>query len=280
MDLEEQLLAASIADTFAAGQAAVAQLGRLQEANTPRNIDEGEHAEALDEARHVLAFQVEKAYRDTLILAERLRLPRLCIDLAELRAEGRVEGFDSIALEPDGQSWHSAPLARAEAYYRSLVTMTHGRALTGLGVLETVLGNTAKIIANFNLEPASEKDVRNAVRTVLETCFPGVVREIPIPKSLKTYKPDIGVPSLMAATEYKFVDSSSEAKSVLDGIYADMHGYTGHPDWRTFYAVIYMTDAFYTQADLDHEWQLVKASHSWKPIVINGRGARKKKQPK
>jgi hypothetical protein len=56
--------------------------------------------------------------------------------------------------------------------------------------------------------------------------FRDVTREIPVPKIFKTYKPDIGVPSLMVAAEYKFIDSHQEAKNALDEIYADMKGYS------------------------------------------------------
>ncbi len=81
----------------------------------------------------------------------------------------------------------------------------------------------------------------------------------------------------MAAAEYKFIDSMAEAKTALDGIYADMRGYSGHHAWRSFYAVLYMTGNFYTQADVDHEFRLVKADLNWTPLVVVGPGARKAK---
>lgn len=68
-----------------------------------------------------------------------------------------------------------------------------------------------------------------------------------------------------------------EAKAALDGIYADMRGYSGHHAWRSFYAVFYMTQNFYTQADVDHEFRLVKADLNWTPLVVVGPGARKAK---
>jgi hypothetical protein len=46
--------------------------------------------------------------------------------------------------------------------------------------------------------------------------------------------PDIGVSSLMAAAEVKFVTTKQEAKAALDGIYADMKGYSGRDEWRSF----------------------------------------------
>jgi len=276
MGLEEQLLATAIREGIAAGEAAATQLGRLQAGSTLSNVDEGEHADKMDEARHILSFKVAQAFRDTMILAERLGLPLLRADIAKDRSRFKKQ-FDAINLDPEGMHWISAPLSTATLYFNSMATMTQGRALTGLSVLETVLGNTAKIIAHSGLEPSSEKEVRDAVRATLSFAFPDVVREMSIVKSFKTYKPDIGVMSLMAAAEYKFVDSREEAKKALDEIYTDMKGYRGSFEWRSFYAVLYMTDAFYTQKDVDHEWRLVKAESSWTPIVIHGRGGRKPK---
>lgn len=49
----------------------------------------------------------------------------------------------------------------------------------------------------------------------------------------------------------------------------------GVSDWRSFYAVLYMTSPFYTQTEIDAKFALVKADLSWKPIVVVGPGARK-----
>jgi hypothetical protein len=71
------------------------------------------------------------------------------------------------------------------------------------------------------------------------------------------------VRSLKAAVEYKFVTSEQEARSALGQIYEDIYGYAGSADWTRFCAVIYMTDAFLTQAQVDAEWQLTDVPHCW-----------------
>jgi hypothetical protein len=172
---------------------------------------------------------------------------------------------------------HSRPLAAAYSMFDSLATMTEGRAVTGLGIFENILGNTPKIIEASGVAPKNEAQVRKEVLKVLSFSFRDVVREIPFPKNIKTYRPDIGVISLMAAAEYKFIDSQEEAKKSLDEIYADMKGYSGRYDWRSFYAVFYMTEAFYSQKDLDEEFRLVRAELNWTPIVVVGKGGRASK---
>jgi hypothetical protein len=112
-------------------------------------------------------------------------------------------------------------------------------------------------------------------RTLIHV-FPDTGREVPIAKVSKCYKPDIGVPSLKAAIEFKFADTDAELKKSIGGIYEDVAGYGGSEDWRHFYAVFYMTDAFITQHQVEAEFKVSKVDRQWKPIVVQGRGSRKR----
>lgn len=142
-------------------------------------------------------------------------------------------------------------------------------------LLEQFLRGTPKILSDRKIEPNNESEVRNEVYKTLIHVFPDTVREIPIAKVSKTYKPDIGVKRLKSAIEYKFADSEIEAKTVIGGIFEDIKGYEGSEDWTTFYAVIYMTDYFMTQDQVEAEFKLSKVPHNWKPIVVFGKGKRK-----
>lgn len=76
--------------------------------------------------------------------------------------------------------------------------------------------------------------------------------------------------------EYKFVDSAEEAKTVIGGVFEDIQGYAGSEDWKFFYAVIYMTDNYLTIDQVHAEFELSQVPHNWMPIVIFGKGKRKK----
>src|SRR5690606_25373570 len=91
--------------------------------------------------------------------------------------------------------------------------------------LEQILKGTPKILSDRCIEPENEKEVRKEVYGIMIHIFPDTVREIPIAKVAKTYKPDIGIKSLKCAIEYKFVDTAKEAKSALGGIFEDIMGY-------------------------------------------------------
>lgn len=133
------------------------------------------------------------------------------------------------------------------------------------------------MLSDRKIEPSNEAEVRAEVYKTMIHVFPDTVKEIPITKVSKTYKPDIGVKRLKSAIEYKFVDSEEEAKTAIGGIFEDIQGYEGSDDWTTFYAVIYMTDNFLTQDQVKAEFKLSKVPHHWKPLVVYGKGKRKSK---
>lgn len=71
MDIEEQLLAASIRDT----DQALVKYYHVCEGNRDDNVHKGDHADNLAGAEIHLTFLIEKVFRDTAVLAERMALP-------------------------------------------------------------------------------------------------------------------------------------------------------------------------------------------------------------
>jgi hypothetical protein len=147
-------------------------------------------------------------------------------------------------------------------------------------LLEQILRGTPKMLSDRKILPKNESEVRNAVYENLIHVFPGTTRDIPIAKVSKTYKPDIGIIRLKCAIEYKFVDSLEQTKVAIGGIFEDIQGYAGSKDWTKFYAVIYMTDHFMTQDQIEEEFKLLNVAHHWKPLIVFGKGERIKKTSK
>jgi hypothetical protein len=142
---------------------------------------------------------------------------------------------------------------------------------------ESILINTPKIVHDRGIEPSNEAEVRKCVYDLLIHVFPDAVREASIIQNTKTYKPDIGIKSLRTAAEYKFADSKEEVKKAIGGLYEDMRGYGGSEDWKHFFAVVYMTDHFFTQQQIMAEFNHTNADANWTPILVFGNGSRKKK---
>lgn len=217
----------------------------------------------------------------------RLQFAYEILGLAGLLSEMRggfgahQESLTAIAFTATGHPY-SPSLDYLGTYFRplkaSVPSLVGADAAAALQQLERILRGTPKLLKDRNLEPKNEKEIRQAVYDTLIHFYPDTVREVPIAKQSKVYKPDIGVPTLKAAIEYKFVDSEAELKTALGGIYEDVGGYAGSEDWTTFFAIIYITDNFLTQAQVDAEFKMSKVDRAWRPILVPGRGARKKAQ--
>ena len=125
------------------------------------------------------------------------------------------------------------------------------------------------------IEPQNETEINRLMKTVVSAAFPDTVKPA-IPTVVKTYRPEFGVPSLAAVAEYKFAENEQELKQCIDGILADSNGYQADGQWKRFYAVFFMTKAFFTQAQIDEQFKQCGIKESWKAIVLVGRGNRAK----
>jgi hypothetical protein len=223
-----------------------------------------------------LLQQLEGLYVRVVFILEALRLTEL---LAEFKAgferfrQERVE----LALDEFGNPYPLA-LEYLAMYVSPLgdATSNSSESLDELPRLERILQGTARLLKGRGIEPCKEVEVRNAIYETLIHFYPGTVRDIPIAKVSKCYKPDIGVPSLKAAVEFKFCDTEEELKRAIGGIFEDVAGYAGSDDWTHFYAVFYITDNFMTQAQVEAEFNLSRVDRQWRPLLVPGGGARQR----
>lgn len=188
--------------------------------------------------------------------------------------------YTSLSLLPYIGEWHNETLDLFWKYHNTLSSLLEVNIETVLideqrSQLERILINTPKIVKDRNIEPKNEAEVKKCVYELLIHVFPDTVKEISIAKETKNYKPDLGVKSLKCAVEYKFADNEQEVKTAIGGIYEDMKGYDNSEDWKFFYAVIYMTDAFFTTEQILSEMSIDSKNQNWKPILVFGKGQRK-----
>jgi hypothetical protein len=264
MAQEEQALLARIHDTHQ--YAGRAERDLQQCVLTPRR-NSFEPDEDLDDAQLRLRVYVERMFMDLRILAERLGLPQTRQEMFGFQKEQKDLAAYDTAEELDV---HVPALARARQYLQSLEALVNPEQSSQLNVFRTILQHTAKIIDEASLQPTKEVEVRNRILQVASYSFTDAVKEVPLPQSVKTYRGDIGIPSIKAVAEYKFAKTSQEMKACLDGVYADMRGYDGHFQWQHFFAVFYMKGPFFTQDHIEKEFKKVGAASNWTPIVING----------
>jgi REase_DpnII-MboI len=269
---EEQLLAIRIGETLARAADAERHYVTIIEASNSEQLEDPDNDEFHD-AAELLAHRVRTAFRECQMLAERLHMPDFAKDIRKkLKSYGGDAKLTSTRYNSAAGEQYCPAVADAWSFYESMAAVALGGAVTGLSVLETILRNTAKIIEQAKITPDRETQVRDAVFEILKLAFLDARKEAAIAKSFKTYKPDIGVPALFAAVEYKYLRTKEDMKNHLDQVFADMRGYGGHPDWRNFYAVLYQQGAFYTQEDVAEIFRESGVSSNWIPIVLNGPG--------
>lgn len=143
---------------------------------------------------------------------------------------------------------------------------------SGISYLETILKNTATIVHKSGRTPVTETEVSKIARDVLEVIFPSAIK----PKSnffkkAQEYKPDILIPELSAAVEYKYATDEVKLKATIGQISDDVKGYTGDSDYNLFYAVFYVTNDFWGEEAFRHAWNEKEFPPNWQAFYIVGR---------
>lgn len=251
---------------------------RVQLRDCERAFTGDENTDQFDSERGYLGYLLAKTHQRLLLLIELLGLPLFHGSYSsQFRAfDGKL---DEVGHSPENP-WdiYSEPLTLIGQTFDALKDMT-GQAHDGdalmRDLLERLLRQTPYVLADRDVVPTSEAEVRKPLFDLLKAVFPDCRREIPISHLFKTYKADLGVPSLHALAEVKYALNEAELRSELDGIYADMNGYNGDPQWNRFFAVFYTATPVAAPERLIEEFNLSRVDISWTPIIVHGTGSRR-----
>lgn len=146
--------------------------------------------------------------------------------------------------------------------------MTHR---VGLQYLENILKSTAIILKNLGKPPKKETDIYKEVKYVLHSVFIDYHKStFAFTKPTKNYKPDILIPQLNTAIEYKYADKEEALSECIEEIRTDVYGYSDHPTFKLFYAVFYMKNNFCTNERANEIWSDHEFPKNWKPIFVSG----------
>ncbi|MBC3435847.1 hypothetical protein HU735_10525 [Pseudomonas sp. BW16M2] len=235
--------------------------------------------EDYDEEETYFLSKIERLHLSISLLIESLGYTQLLQEY-KLGYSKHSTKSASFSITRDGD-YHSDTLAFFWRYHKSVSALINSNSVDTderkqRTLLAAILRNTSKIVHDHQVSPTSEAEVRNCVYKLLTHVFPDTLREVPVPQVTKTYKADLGIPSLKAAIEYKYATTEEEAKKVIGGFYEDMRGYAGSEDWKHFFAVVYMSKPFFTIEQIRAEFARVGVDSSWSPILVHGEGTRKK----
>jgi len=110
--------------------------------------------------------------------------------------------------------------------------------------LKQILENTNSIIVKTNTTVTNETSIYTPVKWFVEIVYPtmrslGKARFI---KKFSTYHPDILIPEISSAVEYKYIRKGARVETYLDQIKTDADNYEGDVEFKFFYAIIYFED--------------------------------------
>lgn len=142
---------------------------------------------------------------------------------------------------------------------------------SGIIYLENILENTAVILNELNKNPNSETQVYKGVKVVCKGTFPEAQHPTsPFISTAKEYKPDILIPHLNCAIEYKYATDENRLKEVIDQILIDVKGYSTNDTYKIFYAVFYVKPDIWGRKKFEKVWKEKGFPKNWKGIYVVG----------
>ena len=139
-------------------------------------------------------------------------------------------------------------------------------------ILENILDSTATLLKDFGIQPKSEPDVYKPMIKICKTAFPDNkdCSHYKFHQTAKCYNPDILIPSLECAIEFKYVNDEKELNRTMDEILADVEGYKGNPSYSVFYAVFYAANSICSPQRFNSMWAEKHFPENWKGIYVQG----------
>jgi hypothetical protein len=139
----------------------------------------------------------------------------------------------------------------------------------GLVYLEHILESTAVIISSLGIVPTKEAEVYDAVKIVTKATFPKVIYPTEsFQKEAKCYRPDILIPHLKCAVEYKYAMDVKRLIDTIDQILVDVKGYSHNRGYNLFYAVFYFKSGILTDKKFNSLWAEREFPDDWKGIIV------------
>jgi hypothetical protein len=143
----------------------------------------------------------------------------------------------------------------------------------GIIYLNRVLENTDRIIKLQGKVCNNESDIYKTVKPYIEIFFPQAAHTEGhvILNKLKCYKPDLFIPDLHSAVEYKLIDEKSDIAKTISEIADDVIGYKekiGKIGYNIFYTVYYIKNVSITKERLSELWKEREYPENWNLIAV------------
>lgn len=137
--------------------------------------------------------------------------------------------------------------------------------------LRLILDNTNSILSQTNTKVTNETSIYSKIKWLIEIIYPKVTNlgKARFIKKFKTYNPDILVPEISSAVEYKFIRKGLNIQDYIDQLKTDADNYEGDPEFKFFYAVVYFEDkTVINQAAFEAAVEAKKFPDNWEIIFL------------
>ena len=145
--------------------------------------------------------------------------------------------------------------------------------------LISVLGNTGHILNHLKTAVLKEADIYRLMQWFLSQYYPTTrfSQKAGFIQRFKTYRPDILIPELKTAIEYKYLDKPDDnVDTFLDQISVDAKNFSGDPLYENFVAVMYFEHVVTaTPESIIVAWNEKHFPSNWK-LVITGASIKNK----
>jgi hypothetical protein len=217
---------------------------------------------------------LDTAFVHLLLLLEAIPLPDAHRTLKKKYRKYRrlPHGLAESNSDPDGD-WHLHCLPTLEKCVSGIEAMygLSKRRRVSKELVEIIQATQYAITDSncFPKPPASEEDVHRRIEAVLRCVFPDLRHKPPIPKPIKNFNPDTGLPSQRTLIEYKFLSKPEDVGRVADEILADTRGYVSS-EWDAFFYVIYETQRIKPETEWNHLLEECDTARNTQAIVLCG----------
>ena len=89
---------------------------------------------------------------------------------------------------------------------------------SSLNLVVQIIRQAEYTMEGLNKHPNSEKELDEFMENLFKPIYPDLLSTPTLPKSIKNFEPDTGIPSLRLLIEYKYVASKEQVKKVTDEI--------------------------------------------------------------
>jgi hypothetical protein len=181
--------------------------------------------------------------------------------------------YETIWNDPDGMEPSLKFLDQLKSFRVPFKDFQTNQELTSERQrLSEILKETCHILKNAGVKGTSEIKIYNVLLWVVRLYFhttrngskSGFINQFTV------YKPDLFIPELKTAIEYKLVRKGQNIESFIDQVRVDASNYTDDHRYDNFIAVIVIDDfAAATEKSIWQSWKEKKFPKNWELILVN-----------